>query len=83
MAGIPLGEWSGSDATNALNAAIERFQTRAEEQTKTMIRLTRAIVALTVPFGCRRTTRQQPAGLIPQSGVPAKHGACGRTGIRR
>lgn len=48
MAGIPLGEWSGSDATNALHAAIEKFQTRAEEQTNTMIRLTRAIVALTV-----------------------------------
>ena len=45
---IPLGEWSGSDATNALHATIREFVDQSGKQTRTMIRLTWAIAILTV-----------------------------------
>jgi hypothetical protein len=46
--GIPLDQWSGSDATKALHASIEKYQAESSRQTATMIRLTWAIAALTV-----------------------------------
>jgi hypothetical protein len=53
--GIPLGQWSGADATEALHATIRDFNETASaqtvtmvRQTETMVRLTRWIVALTV-----------------------------------
>ena len=46
--GIPLKEWSGSGAVEALQASIEKFQTESSRQTATMIRLTWAIAGLTV-----------------------------------
>jgi hypothetical protein len=46
--GIPLGEWSGSDATNALRQSIERFNTRTAKQTVWLLRLTWAIAVLTL-----------------------------------
>lgn len=46
--GIPLGQWSGSDATNALHKTIKDFGDKADKQTQTMIRLTWAIAILTV-----------------------------------
>ena len=46
--GIPLGEWSGSAATDRLRETIERFNAQAERQTQTMIRLTWALVFLTI-----------------------------------
>lgn len=46
--GIPLGVWSGSDATKELHETIKLFVDRSEKQACTMIRLTRAIVWLTV-----------------------------------
>jgi hypothetical protein len=38
--GIPLGQWSGSDATDRLRAVIEENQQATERQTRSMIRLT-------------------------------------------
>ncbi len=46
--GIPLGEWSGSNATRELHEAIREFNQEAAKQTAIMIRLTRLIVGLTV-----------------------------------
>jgi hypothetical protein len=46
--GIPLGVWSGADATNALREEIAKYNAQAAKQAETMIRLTWAIVALTV-----------------------------------
>ncbi len=46
--GIPLGAWSGSDAPNALREEIAKYNAQAAKQAETMIRLTWAIVALTV-----------------------------------
>jgi hypothetical protein len=46
--GIPLGQWSGSDATDALRTSIETFQAESSRQTATMIRLTWTIAGLTV-----------------------------------
>lgn len=46
--GIPLGQWSGSDATNQLRETIEVSNRKAEKQTQTMVRLTWAIVVLTI-----------------------------------
>jgi hypothetical protein len=46
--GIPIGEWSGSGATDQLRYTIEQFNREAQRQTETMIRLTRWIVALTI-----------------------------------
>lgn len=45
---IPLGEWSGSDATNALHQTIKEFVVQSDKQATTMIRLTRRIEILTV-----------------------------------
>jgi hypothetical protein len=45
--GIPLGQWSGSDATDALHATIKEFNKETVRQTRTMIRLTYAIAVLT------------------------------------
>jgi len=44
---IPLGQWSGSDATNALHETIRQYQEQSSKQTKQMLRLTWAIVVLT------------------------------------
>ena len=46
--GIPLEEFSGAAATNALREAIERFQEENGRHTQTMVRLTWAMTALTV-----------------------------------
>lgn len=46
--GIPLGQWSGSDAVDALHQSVADFNATAGEQTAVMIRLTRVLVALTV-----------------------------------
>jgi hypothetical protein len=45
--GIPLGQWSGSDATNALHETIKRFNAAADAQTKEMVKLTRTVTYLT------------------------------------
>ena len=46
--GIPLGQWSGSDATAALHETIKQYNSATEIQTKEMVRLTRVIMWLTV-----------------------------------
>jgi len=46
--GIPLGQWSGSDATDALRKTIERLSSTADVQTREMIRMTRWIMWLTI-----------------------------------
>ena len=46
--GIPLGQLSGSDATNALRESIERFNAKTARQTTWLLRLTWAIAALTL-----------------------------------
>jgi predicted nucleic acid-binding Zn ribbon protein len=46
--GIPLGELSGSTATDRLREVIEKNQKAADRQTATMIRLTWVMTALTV-----------------------------------
>jgi hypothetical protein len=46
--GIPLGDWSGADATKALQATIEKYQAESSRQTAHMIGLTWAIAVLTV-----------------------------------
>src|SRR5258705_9762933 len=48
MGGIPLGQWSGSDATNALRESIERFNAKTVRQTTWLLRLTWTIAALTL-----------------------------------
>jgi hypothetical protein len=45
--GIPLGEWSGSNATRELHETIKRFNESATRQTAIIIRLTWAIAILT------------------------------------
>jgi hypothetical protein len=45
--GIPLGEWSGSNATRELESTIREFNASAERQTRQMLRLTWVIAALT------------------------------------
>jgi hypothetical protein len=45
---IPLGQWSGSDATKALQDTIEKYQAESSRQTGKMIFLTWVIAALTV-----------------------------------
>jgi hypothetical protein len=45
---IPIGEWSGSDATNRLRVAIEEHQKESARATTTMVRLTRTMLALTI-----------------------------------
>ena len=44
---IPLGQWSGSDATKALHQSINEFNEVTSKQTRTIIRLTWAILFLT------------------------------------
>jgi hypothetical protein len=46
--GIPLGQWSGSDATNALRETIVQLNSAADAQTREMIRMTRWIMWLTI-----------------------------------
>jgi hypothetical protein len=46
--GIPLSEFSGSGATRELHETIRDFNRATGEQTRTIIRLTRWILALTV-----------------------------------
>lgn len=46
--GIPLSEWSGSGATERLHETIREFNAVAGKQTATMVRLTWALVLLTV-----------------------------------
>jgi hypothetical protein len=48
LASIPLDEWSGAGATKALHETIKDFTATSDRQAKTMINLTRAILALTV-----------------------------------
>jgi hypothetical protein len=48
MPGIPLGQWSGSDATDRLRGTIVELSRVTECQTRTLVRLTWALVALTV-----------------------------------
>ena len=45
--GIPLGKWSGSEATERLRATVEDFNQRAETQTAEMVTLTRTVARLT------------------------------------
>ena len=45
---IPLGQWSGSDAVDALHDTIKGYQGTSAKQTATVIQLTRWIVVLTV-----------------------------------
>jgi hypothetical protein len=47
LTGIPLGEWSGSGATDRLHETITEFNSVATKQTVQMIRLTRCLVVLT------------------------------------
>jgi hypothetical protein len=42
--GIPLGQWSGSDAVNELHATIRQFTDESAKQTRRMISLTYVIV---------------------------------------
>ena len=48
LGGIPLDEWSGSGATKALHASIEKYQAENSVQTQKMVRLTVVITWLTV-----------------------------------
>lgn len=48
LGSIPLGQWPGSDATNALHSTIAKYQEASRKQTRQMLRLTWAIVILTV-----------------------------------
>jgi uncharacterized membrane protein len=45
--GVPLGEWSGSDATERLRAVVEQQHKETAKQTRVMVRLTWAMFALT------------------------------------
>jgi hypothetical protein len=45
---IPMGQWSGSDATDQLRAVIEEHQQATERQTRWMICLTWVMTILTV-----------------------------------
>ena len=46
--GIPLGQFSGSDAINALHQSITAFNEATSKQTVTLIRLTWTMTVLTV-----------------------------------
>ena len=41
--GIPMGQWSGSDATEALHETIKKFNEAADAQTREMLKLTRTV----------------------------------------
>lgn len=45
---IPLGQFSGSDATDRLRESIEQHQRATQRQTRTMIALTWAVTIMTV-----------------------------------
>jgi hypothetical protein len=45
---VRLGEMSGSDATNSLHRTIKEFNEASSRQTRVIIRLTWAMLALTV-----------------------------------
>ena len=45
--GIPIGQWSGADATNELRRTVANFNANAKAQTDEMVRLTRTIALLT------------------------------------
>ncbi len=45
--GVPLDQWSGSAATNALHETIKQFNEATGKQTTTLVRLTWAITVLT------------------------------------
>ncbi len=45
--GIPLGVWSGSDATDQLRTTIVELNETTARQTRQMIRLTWALVVMT------------------------------------
>ena len=45
--GIPLGIWSGSDATDQLRTTILELNDTTARQTRQMIRLTWALVVMT------------------------------------
>jgi hypothetical protein len=42
QSGIPLGQWSGSDATKGLEETIKRIQMENSKQQTTMLRWTQA-----------------------------------------
>jgi hypothetical protein len=46
--GLPIGEYSGSDATKALHDTIKKYQEESSRQTDKMVKLTVAITWLTV-----------------------------------
>lgn len=48
MDNLPLGQWSGSDATNALHETIKAFNAASARQAKWMLGLTWAIAGLTL-----------------------------------
>ncbi len=45
---IPIGQWSGSDATKELQVTLLHVAEENSKQTRQMVRLTWAIVVLTV-----------------------------------
>ena len=45
---IPLDEWSGAKATKELHDTIKKFSEASSMQTRQMLRLTWAIVGLTI-----------------------------------
>ena len=46
--GIPIGQWSGSDATRELTQTIINLNKSTERQTRTVVRLTWAIAIMTL-----------------------------------
>ncbi len=48
LMGIPLGQWSGSDATDRLRETLVELSEATAAQNRTMVRLTWALVVLTV-----------------------------------
>jgi hypothetical protein len=46
--GVPIGQWSGSEATNALHETINDFNKASAWQTTWMLRLTWTMAFLTV-----------------------------------
>jgi hypothetical protein len=46
--GVPMGIWSGSDATDRLRNTIIELNKATERQTRTIVRLTWALVVLTL-----------------------------------
>jgi hypothetical protein len=46
--GIPIGQWSGADATNALHKSIREFNESTAKQTRQLVFLTWVIALLTL-----------------------------------